>query len=533
MSNLANDWMVTAPGARDYAAVYLTLRDQVRAVTIETMRSTAGFDLFVEAVGTPGAAFDRNWAGIEAALGGNWSLHEGLIRTMAPVCARFGVALPDWRAVMDESAAVVRDALFARYGGDPARLKAVIELMQRFYDRAYDVFVEAYVTASQEQLQQSEALFQLTTIGQFLIDQKGNCISANRAFLAIYGLSDDALKRCSLASLFEAEEFARIQAVTRESAVAHGRASYDTVHLRADGSRFPVHVEAVRLSSTHAGGSVWALSIYDLTERQQVEALRARGRELEAENERVREANRVKSAFLANMSHELRTPLNAIIGFSELLEAQEVGPLTEQQRDFAHDIHTSGKHLLRLVSDLLDLAKVEAGKLELQPEPVGLEALVLETVQASLLAATERNVVVKTSVGPGLDDAVLDAARFRQVLYNYLSNAIKFSSPGGTVEVSLTAEPGDCFRLAVVDHGIGIAPADHGRLFSQLEQLDGGRSKRHAGTGLGLVLTKRLVEAQGGSVGVESALGLGSTFHAVLPLHQRSAVLAPDSLPSL
>lgn len=250
---------------------------------------------------------------------------------------------------------------------------------------------------------------------------------------------------------------------------------------------------------------------------------------LEGENLRVREASRLKSEFLANMSHELRTPLNAIIGFAELLYDEEVGPVAPQQREFLGDILTSGKHLLQLISDILDLSKIEAGRMNFHPEALSVERVVSEVRSVLRTTAQSKKIRLSVEVTPDLTDFVVDGARLKQVLYNYLSNAIKFTAEGGRVAVRASKEPTGALRIEVEDTGVGIAPADLQRLFTDFLQLDASAAKAHGGTGLGLALTRRIVEAQGGAVGVRSALGEGSVFWAVIPqqsLRPRRASIA-------
>jgi signal transduction histidine kinase/DNA-binding response OmpR family regulator/HAMP domain-containing protein len=254
-----------------------------------------------------------------------------------------------------------------------------------------------------------------------------------------------------------------------------------------------------------------------------VEAARSRAelRALLAKSQRQAEeltrAGAYKSQFLANMSHELRTPLNAILGFTQLLHEGEAGPLTEQQRDFLANVLTSSRHLLRLINDVLDLAKVESGKLDFRPESIDLSQAIGEVGAILRTTAAEKQVRVEIEVDPAIGRVVLDPARLKQVLYNYLSNALKFTPAGGVVTVRALPEGADFFRLEVHDTGAGIQPEDLRRLFVEFQQLDAGATKKHAGTGLGLALTKRIVEAQGGTVGVRSTPGAGSVFHAVLP----------------
>ena len=225
----------------------------------------------------------------------------------------------------------------------------------------------------------------------------------------------------------------------------------------------------------------------------------------------------MKSIFLANMSHELRTPLTAVIGFAELLVDGKVGTLTAEQLDFTQDILANGKHLLSLVNDVLDLARVESGTMPFHPERICLPDLIRETIAGVRLLASERNITLTTDVQMSAIEIFLDPQKLRQVLLNYVSNALKFTPAGGRVTVHAHFEEGSTFRLEVEDTGIGIAPQDIGRLFQDFHQLDGGLSKEIQGTGLGLALTKRLVEAQGGKVGVASYPGKGSRFFADLP----------------
>jgi PAS domain S-box-containing protein len=239
-------------------------------------------------------------------------------------------------------------------------------------------------------------------------------------------------------------------------------------------------------------------------------------RQLQIENRQIQEANRTKSLFLANMSHELRTPLNAIIGFADLLHSGMVAPGTPQHEEFLSHISTSGSHLLQLINDVLDLSKVESGKFEFFPAPVDLQVLVREVVDVLNTAISCKRIAVSVEIEVGLVDVVIDHARLKQVLYNYLSNAIKFTPEGGSVTVRVQGVGPLKFRLEVEDSGIGIAPADVERLFVDFQQLDSGHEKRHQGTGLGLSLTRKLVEAQGGSVGVHSVVNAGSVFYAVL-----------------
>jgi PAS domain S-box-containing protein len=243
----------------------------------------------------------------------------------------------------------------------------------------------------------------------------------------------------------------------------------------------------------------------------------ARREVLEVQNRRIQEAARLKSEFVANMSHELRTPLNSILGFAELMADARFGPLPDKYRQFANVMHSSAQHLLQLINDILDLAKVESGKIDFQAEPVDLAQLISETTDIIGGLAVKRKIHVTVDVDPTLGIVHLDPVRLKQVVYNYLSNAIKFTPEGGRIAVRVRPEERECFRVEVEDTGIGIKPEDEHRLFIEFQQLDASTAKRFAGSGLGLALTKRLVEAQGGRVGVHSVFGSGSTFFATLP----------------
>ena len=288
--------------------------------------------------------------------------------------------------------------------------------------------------------------------------------------------------------------------------LARGAApAFDTVRRAKDGRMVDVSITISPVRDAR-GTIVGAAKIArDLTGQ----------RAAEAENLRIQEASRLKSQFLANMSHELRTPLNAIIGFAELLQRGAVDPASPKHAQFLGHIGTSGRHLLQLINDVLDLSKVESGKFEFFPEPVDLPRLVGEVLDVLHTAIQRKEIGVVVDIDPALDDLVLDPARLKQVLFNYLSNALKFTPDGGRVTVRARPEGPAHFRLEVEDTGIGIAPQDLDRLFVEFQQLDAGYSKQHQGTGLGLALTRRLVQAQGGEVGVRSEIGRGSCFHLV------------------
>jgi signal transduction histidine kinase len=237
-------------------------------------------------------------------------------------------------------------------------------------------------------------------------------------------------------------------------------------------------------------------------------------------------ASEAKTRFLAHMSHELRTPLNAIIGFSEVLELEGAGPLTEQQREFVGHVHESGKHLLALINDVLDISKVEAGRMELHRRAIVVASLVLDLRSELRPVANKRDVRIEASVDPNLPPLHADPTRVRQILHNLVSNAIKFARPTTAVTISAT-RMGESICFEVRDEGIGIAAADLPRLFVEFQQIASPGSAPAQGTGLGLALTKRLVELHGGEVAVESELGRGSIFRVFLPFGTPAAVRTP------
>jgi PAS domain S-box-containing protein len=315
---------------------------------------------------------------------------------------------------------------------------------------------------------------------------------------------------------FSAEQIGMAQEVAAQLAIAitHARL-HERVKRHADELEQRVHERTVEL---HAAN-----------ERLQREIAERRRAQAEADR-----ASRLKSEFLANMSHELRTPLNAILGFTQLIHDGAVAPESPQFTEFLGDILASGHHLLQLINDVLDLAKVEAGKLEFHPETVDLGVLIAELLAIMRTTAAAKSIAIASEVAPDMPALVIDPARLKQILYNYVSNALKFTEPGGRVVVSAKlADDASHFRLDVEDTGIGIAPEDFEHLFIEFQQLDAGVAKKHAGTGLGLSLCKRLAEAQGGTVGVSSVPGKGSTFYAVLPLRADSMIapLPPPRLP--
>jgi PAS domain S-box-containing protein len=286
---------------------------------------------------------------------------------------------------------------------------------------------------------------------------------------------------------------------------------------------FPIELEITPLEPQRMFVGI----VHDISERKRLEALtehkqrradelRRKSEELEADNRRMREAARLQSEFLANMSHELRTPLNAIIGFSDLMHRGIAGPVSDEHHDFLGEILSSSRHLLQLINDVLDLANIESGTLEVIPETVDLARLLGEVLDVLHNLASRRNIELELDAATDLGNATVDPAKLKQILYNYLSNALKFTPDGGRVTIR-AALVGDIVRIEVEDTGIGIASDDLRHLFVAFRQLDASATKRYQGTGVGLALCKRLAEAHGGTVGVRSVPGAGSTFWVELP----------------
>lgn len=228
--------------------------------------------------------------------------------------------------------------------------------------------------------------------------------------------------------------------------------------------------------------------------------------------------SRYKSDFLANMSHELRTPLNVIIGFTQLMVSGRAGPTPEKHQEYLGDVLTSAEHLQHVINEVLDLAKVESGKMSFEVTNTDVGALLQEVVRSHEALMSGKRITSSIELATEIEKHKLDPSRLRQILYNYLSNAIKFTPEGGRIVVRAKAEGAGGLRLEVEDSGIGIPPELRDSVFESFHQLDNGPGKRYGGTGLGLAVTRRIVEAQGGRVGVHAAPRGGSIFWAELPL---------------
>ena len=227
-------------------------------------------------------------------------------------------------------------------------------------------------------------------------------------------------------------------------------------------------------------------------------------------------ANKHKSEFLANMSHELRTPLNAIIGFSEVLKEKMFGELNEKQAEYTEDIHSSGRHLLSLINDILDLSKIEAGHMELNIASFDLSTAIGDALTLIRERASRHLITVESHIDEQFGEFVADERKFKQILLNLLSNATKFTPDGGMVSIWAIRD-GDSIRVSVKDTGIGISSEDQEKIFDEFQQVGSPEERAQVGTGLGLALTQTFVEMHGGSISVESELGKGSTFTFNLP----------------
>jgi PAS domain S-box-containing protein len=299
-------------------------------------------------------------------------------------------------------------------------------------------------------------------------------------------------------------------------------------------------LNARRITQKEIGSQLILLAIEDITEKMRLQReLAERTRDAEKAQSEAEAATRAKSDFLSNMSHELRTPLNAIIGFSEILKDGIAGPVADNQKDLLNDIFTSGKHLLSLINDILDLSKVEAGKMELELSEFNLTELIDGSLDMFKEKAMKHNIKIAAMVAAGTGNIIADERKIKQVLFNLLSNAFKFTPDKGSVRVqarfvnseeysmnskrlftddySLTTH-GKFVEIAVEDTGIGISPEDQKKLFQPFQQIDSTISRKYSGTGLGLSLCKQFIELHGGRIWIESEVEKGSRFVFSIPL---------------
>jgi PAS domain S-box-containing protein len=373
-----------------------------------------------------------------------------------------------------------------------------------------------------------ESVVQSSSDAIVVADSRGRILRCNAAAGTLFGYTEEELMGMPVITLMP-ERYREVhrQGLERFRTPGKARATESTVEveaLRKDGSKVPIELST---AGWKAGGELFYSAILrDITERKQYatrleRTVQERTLELTSANEQLAAASRHKSEFLNNMSHEMRTPLTSIIGFAELLRDAGLGPLTEKQARFAQNIQIGGKHLLSLINDLLDLSRVEAGKIEFRPEPFGLQEALQVAVMEIRPQADQKQLDVQLCLDEAPITIVADPVRFKQILLNLLSNAVKYTLEGGRIVITALRDPhmGGFITLAVADTGIGIHPEHLPKLFREFVRLDAATTRRIPGTGIGLALTKKLVELHGWQITAASdGEGRGSTFTVRLPL---------------
>ncbi|NUM47452.1 MAG: PAS domain S-box protein, partial [Anaerolineales bacterium] len=401
--------------------------------------------------------------------------------------------------------------------------------MSLLYENGHPSEIIGYSVDVHDRKQFEEALRESqTSLQNFLdtasdliqrMDDDGHYLYVNRAWSHALQYSFEEARKMSFFDII-APEYHPLCETILQTLITSGQAQdFEAAFITKE--RQTIIVEG-SLSRHRTPNGHWTTNgiFRNITLRKQAEdTLRQSRDELRNANMALEKVARLKDEFLANMSHELRTPLNAILAFSEGLLEQYRGPLNERQFTAVKNIETSGRHLLALINDILDLSKIEAGRLDLQPQTVALA----DVCEASLLFIKETASKKALKVAFHLNDHLTlmegDPKRLKQILVNLLSNAVKFTPPEGEVGLEVTADPeGGVVHFVVRDTGIGIAPADLPRLFQPFTQLDSNLNRLHEGTGLGLALVRRLTELHGGSISVDSAPGKGSRFTIALPL---------------
>ncbi|MBA3462539.1 MAG: PAS-domain containing protein [Deltaproteobacteria bacterium] len=418
-----------------------------------------------------------------------------------------------WRALLALISRTYHEADQDRY-----TLERSIDISSREMQGLYQDLKRRTDTELEErrkQVEESYAVLRATlesaSEGIVVVDANRGVVAVNRRYGEMMRISAELLSsRDHRAVIAESMKMmsdptaarARIEEIHATRDVVHDELTLKDARI-LDRYSAPV----TRADGTHAGR---------VTFFRDVTAERTANKELRAAWTAAEGASTAKSMFVANMSHELRTPLNAVIGLADLLLLESGDPITRRQREYLEGVVQSGRHLLALVNNVLDLAKIEAGKHDLELDVVEVQDAIEEALTGLVPLAHHRGVSVSLQVRRSVRAVRADRLRFRQILYNLMTNALKFTDRGGTVTLTARDE-GDGVTLTVEDTGIGIAETDMPRLFQPFEQLDQPSGDRPTGTGLGLALTKRLVDMHGGSIEVESDVGVGTRFTVRMP----------------
>jgi len=432
-------------------------------------------------------------------------------------------------AVSGQIRAIEANAQLFCQGQAPKRLvlesRELYDLGKRLQDAA--IVAEGHEREVRQSEERFRALFNDAPIAYHEIDRQGVIRHVNLAECTLLGVEREHLVGKPVWETAGASSRETVERNVLERLAENRPATpYECDYECRDHSLVTVEVHENLIRDNQGKVIGIRSALLDVTARKMVDMASKKveqyARELRTKNEELllaltaaREASATKGRFLAAMSHELRTPLNGIIGLTELMYDGLVGAVSEEHQEYLGDILASSRHLLQLVSEVLDLAKIESGKMEFRSERVEIGPLLQEVHDVMRILADKKNLSIAIETDEKIQTVMTDGARLKQVVYNYLSNAIKFTPEGGTIRVRAVWENTGFFRVEVEDTGPGIPECDLPRLFEDFEQLDEARPNQ--GTGLGLALTKRIAESQGGAVGVRSVPGSGSIFYAILP----------------
>jgi two-component system, sensor histidine kinase and response regulator len=394
---------------------------------------------------------------------------------------------------------------------DRATLATSIEASSRDMQRLYQELKQRTESERAEQEAIMRATLESAVEGILVVDNERRVIAVNKRFAELSRLTEAELatrdQRALISAGLKIVKMAEV-VMPRLDALHQTDGTLRDEFELSDGSKIDWFSAPVR---TPDGTKVGRVAFFrDVTAERRAHQL------LEHAREAAEAASQAKSLFLANMSHELRTPLTAVIGLADLLLLEQ-DPLLDRQREYLGGIASSGRHLLALVNDVLDLAKIEAGKQELDLQSIPIHDAIAEGMAAIVPLANARGVMLEPATIVAVPNVRADRVRLRQILYNLISNAVKFTDRGGVVRIRARHD-GAWVAIAVIDTGVGIAAADLSRLYRSFEQLALPSGDRPGGTGLGLAVTKRLVEMQGGTIDVESAVGVGTTFTVRIPV---------------